>query len=124
MILAADIDAIESRVLAALRAKLKVRARTVQSGMKRAGRRLPREAHRAADVLTLARRDASNPKLARLLDPVSLHSAEQAILRHLEKIDPKEQRKDMMLSMAGAQALNLLGVAALVVVLLAWRGFL
>jgi len=124
MITSQDIEAIEARVLAALRSKLSVRSKSLTKAMKRAGRRLPREAHRAAAVLTDARRDVANPKLARLVDPASLHAAEETITRHLDKIDPSERRKDALLSMAGAQALNLLGVGVLVLGLLAWRGLL
>lgn len=119
-----EIDAIDARLLQALRAKLRVRAGTLAKGMRRAGRQLPREAHRATEVLSAARRDVANPKLARMVDEASLSAAEATIMRHLDKIDPASRRKDAWLSMAGAQALNLLGVGALVLGLLLWRGLL
>lgn len=121
---ATHMDAIEAKVLAGLRAKLGVRARTLPKAMKRAGRRLPREAHRAAEVLIQARSHMQHPKLARMVDETSMVSAQAVLERHLDQIDPKERRKDFVLSMLGAQALNVLGVAALVIGLLKWRGFL
>lgn len=124
MITGQDIEAIEERVLLELRNRLNIRARRLSKGMKRAGRLLPREAHRAAGVVSDARRDVNNPKLARLIDPASLNAAEATILQHLGKIDPKERRKDAYLSMAGAQVLNLLGVGALVLGVLIWRDLL
>ena len=119
-----DINAIEQKALGALQAKLGVKARDLQRGMKRAGRRLPKDAHRAADVILAALAQAGNPKLARMIDENAVQAAAARLQGHLDKIDAKERRKDMILSVLGTQAFNILAVIALVVGLMMWRGLL
>lgn len=119
-----DLNAIEQNLLNVLRVKLGVKARNLSRGMKRAGRRLPRDAHRAAEVISNAKAQLAHPKLARMVDFHSVISAETLLHSHLEKIDPKERRKDALLSMLGTQAFNVLGVIVLVIGLMAWRGLL
>ncbi len=119
-----DLHAIEQKALAALRKQLGVKARDLPRGMKRAGRRLPRDAHRAAEVISTAKTQLAHPKLARMVDGQAVTAAEVDLHAHLSKIDPKERRKDAILSMLGAQAFNVLGVIALVIALMAWRGLL
>lgn len=119
-----DLIAIERKALDALRAKLGVRAHDLPRGMKRAGRRLPRDAHRAASVIINAKAQSGHPKLGRMLDFHSVASAETVFHEYLEKIDPKERRKDVVISMLATQAFNVLVVIALVVGLMAWRGLL
>ena len=59
-----------------------------------------------------------------MVDHQAVMTAQTVLHSHLEKIDPKERRKDAILSMLGAQAFNVLGVIALVIGLMAWRGLL
>lgn len=124
MLSESELFGIEQKMLGRIREKLGVRAASLDRAMKRAGRRLPREAHRAAGVLVTAKSHASHPRLSRMIDPHSVEHAVSSLNAHLDKIDPKERRKDAILSMLGAQALNLLGVVALVIGLLLWRGLL
>lgn len=119
-----DLDAIERKALAALRKQLGVKARDLPKGMKRVGRRLPRDAHRAAEVISTAKAHLSHPKLGRMVDRQSVLMAETVLHGHLDKIDPKERRKDALLSMLGTQAFNLIGVALLVIGLMVWRDLL
>ena len=119
-----DFSVIEEKALGALKAKLGIKARSLPKGMKRAGRRLPKDAHRAADVLCQARVQSGHPKLSRMVDPEAVEAAQLALHGHLDKIDPKERRKDRVLSMLGTQAFNVLAVIALVVGLMIWRGLL
>ncbi|MEP5152808.1 hypothetical protein [Planktotalea sp.] len=119
-----SIEAIEQKALAALRAKLGIRARSLPKAMKRAGRRLPKDAHRAGDQMIAALAQTTHPKLSRMVDMGAVARASTILHMHLDKIDPKERRKDWWLSLAGSLAFNLLGVIALVIVLLAWRGLL
>lgn len=124
MLSQADMDAIERKALEGLRAKLGVRAGTLPRAMKRAGRRMPREAHRAADVLASAKSQASHPRLSRLIDETSVTAAQTVFEAHLNNIDPKKRRTDRILSMLGTQAFNVLAVGALFIAVLYWRGFL
>ena len=119
-----DFLQLEQNALAGLREKLGVKAKDLPRGMKRAGRRLPREAHRAAEVISTALAHSSHPKLGRMIDAASVAAADTVLHAHLEKIDPKERRKDAILSFLGTQAFNVLAVIALVVGLMYWRGLL
>jgi hypothetical protein len=119
-----DYIALEQHALDALRAKLGVKARDLPRAMKNVGRRLPREAHRAALVLSDAKGHAAHPKLARMIDVHSVEVAARVLHEHLEKIDPKARRKNMILDMLGVQAINILVVIALVIGLMMWRGLL
>jgi hypothetical protein len=119
-----SIEAIEQEALTALRAKLGIRARSLQKAMHRAGRRLPKEAHRAGDLMIGALSQAAHPKLSRMVDMGAVEQASRTLHMHLDKIDPKERRKDRLLSLLGALAFNVLAVIALVVGLMVWRGLL
>jgi hypothetical protein len=59
-----------------------------------------------------------------MVDHHAVLTAEAVLHRHLDKIDPKERRKDAILSMLGAQAFNVIGVFVLVIALMAWRSLL
>lgn len=124
MLSESEIIGIERKTLDRLREKLGVKAPNLERAMKRAGRRLPREAHRAASVLVTAKSHASHPRLSRMIDPVAVQNAQAALGGYLDRIDPKKRRTDRILSMLAAQALNLLGVIALVIGLMLWRGLL
>lgn len=119
-----DYPLLERNALDALRLRLGVKARDLPRGMKRAGRRLPKSAHRAAQVISTAVAHGSHPKLSRQIDPKAVLTAQAELHMQLEKIDPKERRKDAILSFLGTQAFNLLLVIALVVGLMYWRGLL
>ena len=119
-----DYAQLEQNALAALQVKFGVKARDLPSGMRRAGRRLPKDAHRAATVITTALAHSAHPKLGRMIDTETVVAADVALHAHLEKIDPKERRKDAILSVLGTQAFNVLAVIALVVGLMYWRGLL
>ncbi len=119
-----DLDALEARLVAKLRSKLNIKSKSLQKGMRRAGRLLPKEAHRAAETISQAQSFQAHPKLSRRVDLQAVSGAEKAIEYHLNKIDAKERRKDAWLSFAGTQAVNLLGILALVLGLLIWRGLL
>ena len=119
-----DFSQLERNALTALRAKLGVKATDLPHGMKRAGRRLPRDAHRAAEVISTAVSHSAHPNLGRMIDTDSVVAADTVLHAHLGKIDPKERRKDAILSFLGTQAFNVLAVIALVVGLMYWRDLL
>jgi hypothetical protein len=119
-----DFTAIEQKALGALRVKLGVKALDLPRAMKSAGRRLPKDAHRAAKVICEAQAKAMHPKLARMIDGEAVEAAALTLHVHLDKIDPKERRIDAILSVLGTQAFNVLAVIALVVGLMWWRGLL
>lgn len=90
----------------------------------RASRMMPRWVGRDLAQVVEARRIADNPKLARMIDVPALHAATERVAAHLRTVDPAERRAKRRLGMLAALMVNLLLLFALVVAVLAWRGFL
>ena len=89
-------------IMELMRSKLGIRARSFPAALARAGRRLPRPIRREGQVLAEALARADNPRLR----------------------DTADRRRALALDILGALAFSLLLTAALVITLLAWRGFL
>lgn len=114
----------EEQVLDAIEKTFRFRARHLDKAMRRVGRRLPKDAHRASDLIKDAKLQAENPKLARMIDAGSIGGAFETIERRLGAVNPDERRKSAWLSMLGSQVFNLIVVFGLFVIVLVWRGFL
>ncbi len=103
--------------------KLGVRSDTLVQALRRAGRRLPRGVRNSAAELVRAESLSKNPKTARQVDVAAVERAFGTVKAHLQAIDVGEARKNRVLGIAGALAVNLLAVAALFIVWLWWRGY-
>lgn len=106
-----------------LQERLGLRGRSLAGQVTRAGRRLPRQVAREARYLAQAESLAANPRLWRQVDPARFDSAHRTVRDHLRGIDPRERRKTRIIGIASGAAFNLLAVAALVLVVLVWRGY-
>lgn len=124
MLDAQDISAKTSEVRQQLRAKLGVRSSSLDQGLRRAGRRLPRDVRRQGDVLLKAQKLAENPRLARQLRPVEVNAAYKRVTEHLRGIDVSDRRKGWWLSLAGSIATNLLLVSGAFLTWAWWRGYI
>ncbi|WP_370303280.1 hypothetical protein [Pseudooceanicola sp.] len=111
-------------IMELMRSKLGIRARSFPAALARAGRRLPRPIRREGQVLAEALARADNPRLRPTLDQPRLAAAAEALKSHLATLDNADRRRALALDILGALAFSLLLTAALVIVLLAWRGFL
>lgn len=101
-----------------------VGGRDFATKLRRARRSLPRYARRAGQRIVSARSMMAHPKLARLVDQSGLEK-DTHLLRHaLHKVDPKERRKDLLLSLLGSLVMNLLLLAVLIFAVLWWRGLI
>jgi hypothetical protein len=109
---------------ALLEQKLGLRKGALARRADRAGRRLPAWVRRNLHQIDQAQRMADHPRLARMLDTAALNKAYLAAVEHLNSIDPKERRKDRLLSMASSLAFNLLLLAALLLAVLRWQGMI
>lgn len=107
-----------------LREKLRVKGKTLQVQVDKAGRRLPRKVRAAVLEVDRAQAVSAHPKLARQVNMPGITLAYRRAVAHLEAIDPAERRKDAILSLLASLAFNLLAVFALVLIFLVWRGFL
>ena len=108
---------------AALHTRLGVGGPTLARRLKRAGRRLPRAVRAAGAEIVAVQAMAENPRLSRLVASERTDAAFATLEAHLKGIDPADRRRGVLLSLAAAVVLDLMIVAALVVAVLVWRGF-
>ncbi len=113
-----------ARILALLRKKFRIRARSLSIALAKAGPRLPPRIHRKAQLLVEAQRYAANPKLSVTLNENEISEAFREVQMFLLGIDQKDQRIGAILSLLGAIVFNLMMTGVLLVLVLRWRGYL
>lgn len=106
------------------RDKMRVRGRTLQKVVSRAGRRLPRRQREAAARLVEAEGLGQNPRLRLMLDEEALQADRDSVADFLSGIDPADERRGWYLGILASLAVNLLSLFILLVAVLIWRGFL
>ena len=104
--------------------RLRIRGRSLESQMRRAGRLLPRHIRREVRFLVQAAPMAGNPRLARMIDQDHAMKAYRQVVAYLMTIDPKQAARTRLLNLAGVVAFNLLLLFAIVVTILVWRGII
>ena len=104
--------------------KFSVKTANLEKAMRKIGRRLPKWAHKQADVLVKAEAMSGHPKLMMMLDAGEIKTAEIKLRTAFDAIDPKDRRKGAVLSVLGSLSLSLFALIGLVVLVLWWRGFL
>jgi hypothetical protein len=119
---AEDIQDRAREVSALMAARLGLRGPDLARQVGRAGRLMPRAIRREARYLAQAAALAQNPKLLRMLDPAKVSRAHALVTDFLRAQDPGQRRWTALIGMAGVIGFNLLVVAGLVLVWLAWRG--
>lgn len=110
-------------VRAAMESQLRVRGKSLDAQIHRAGRLLPRRVRQDASYLAKGMALAENPKLARMVDMAKARRAHRNILAHLETIDTGAKRRDAVRNMIASIAFALLVTAVLLLVVLRVRGF-
>lgn len=103
--------------------RLGVRGRGLERKLHKAGRKMPRWVRNEARQLVEAERLMGHPKLAMQADPSITDQAYARCQSWLKTVDPSERRKSWWLSLAAANAFNLLVVGAIVVLALSVGGF-
>ncbi|MDF1726601.1 MAG: hypothetical protein P1U53_02520 [Sulfitobacter sp.] len=118
-----DLDARAERLRLLMVEKYRMRARTLEKALKRAGRRLPRRNRRQVRALIDACKLSSNPRLAVQVDRPAILRGIREVERHLATIDPAAALRERMLDMAALVAFYILVVLVAVVLVLWWRGY-
>ena len=118
------LDARTERLRDALDKALGVKGRTLAAALRKAGRRLPKQVRKQADVVVRAQAIDGHPKLRRTIDMAAVARAETDILTHLKTIDRADLRRGRLLGLAGVIVFNLIVVVALFVAWLVWSGHL
>ncbi len=117
-----QIDAQANEISALLRTKLSVRGATLAAQSKRIGRLLPKRLKSDVVFMAQAHELVQNPKLMKMVDETRANSAYQALVSHLNDVDPNDRRKGAVLGALGGLVFNLLIVFVIVVTVLWWRG--
>ena len=92
--------------------------------VRRAGRSLPRWVRREVARLLEASELEAHPKLSRQADHARALRGAQNVQKWLEQQNPWDRRKAWAIGFAATNLFNLLFIAAVVIVVLVWRGFL
>lgn len=103
--------------------RLKIKGRTLEHALAKAGRLLPKWARRDGAFLVLAEHHLGHPKLRLTVDVAKVDKAHQGLVAHLKTIDPSERLKSSILSMLGVISFNLILVIGALIMFLWWRGF-
>lgn len=111
-------------VRAAMKDRLRVRGRSLDAQIRKAGRRLPRRIRHDATYLAQSVALVQNPKLARMVDMAKARQAHRNVMSHLESVDLAAQRRDAMLNLVASIAFALLVTVVLLVFVLWQRGFI
>lgn len=117
------IDQLVEHVSSLLSERLGVRGRALEDRVRRAGRALPRDVRRAADELVSAEKMSRTPKMRLNLDQEQVNAAYMVCTDYLEVIDRRALRAEARMSMAATVIVQLATVAAMLLAVLRWRGF-
>lgn len=88
----------------------------------RLGRRVPGSVRRDLQQVEQARFLSGHPKLRHVTDPRLVDQAYGRAVEHLTAIDVADRRKGRAINLLATILFNLLAVAALMIVLMVWRG--
>ncbi len=114
----------KARVLSRLlERKMGARGRDLAARRRKAGRRLPRKVRRAVLEVERAEIMARHPKVGLRMDPGEIDRAYRQALTHLEAVDPNDRLKGYVLGVLGVNAVNFSVIAAALVALAVWRGW-
>lgn len=118
------IQQMADRVAALMEQRLRMRGQGLGEKLRKGGRLLPRRVRAAAEILQTGAVMAQNPKLWAQVDQQAVAQAYDTCLRHLNGVDGGDRRKGMLMGVAASVAFSVLVVAALLLVVLHWRGFI
>tara|TARA_R110002051_G_scaffold36609_5_gene79311 strand:+ start:3876 stop:4247 length:372 start_codon:yes stop_codon:yes gene_type:complete len=102
--------------------RLRIRGKTLDQQVRKAGRLLPRALRRDATYLAHAATVMQHPKLARMVDGVKATSAHARLALYLTSVDPKDRARGKLLAWLGSLAFGFLVVVIMTVVVLVQRG--
>lgn len=97
---------------------------SLETALRKVGRRLPRRARRDGAKVAEAERMAAHPRLASRIDRDAVLRAGDRLRRNLEAVDPGAGRTDLILSILRSVAVNLLILAVGLLALARWRGWI
>jgi hypothetical protein len=111
------------RVAQLMEERLRIKGRGLGEKLRRGGRYLPRKVRTQAAYLAQAAAEAQVPRLQMRLDSERIATAYDACVRYLKPLGQGARRKAALLNFITSVAATLLVTAALVIVVLVWRGY-
>ncbi len=102
--------------------QLRIRGKSLEYQVRKAGRLLPRNLRHDAVYLAQAATIMNHPKLSRMVDLDKATKAHARLVAFLEKVDPKDRAKGVLLSWLGSLAFAAIVVFIVVVTVLVKRG--
>tara|TARA_R110002124_G_scaffold208002_2_gene374468 strand:- start:59 stop:430 length:372 start_codon:yes stop_codon:yes gene_type:complete len=121
---AVTIQQMTERVAELMQRRLRVKGGDLKETVTRGRRMLPRKVRTAAEALALAETWSHNPKLLLQVDETVVAKDYDICVRYLSNLNRRERAKGFLLSLTTTLLFSLLGVIALVIAVLFWRGFL
>lgn len=121
--MAMDLQQMVDEVSIALADKLRVRGRSLDAQIRKAGRLLPRRVRQDATYLAQGVTLAQNPKLAKMIDMAKARKAHRNVLAHIDTVDIGAQRRAAALNVVASIAFALLVTGCLLLFVLWQRGF-
>ncbi len=118
-----DIGGVIARLDEVFEDRLKLRRGGFDARAARARRALPRALRGDLENVLTARRMAGHPRQARHVDGAAIQRSAERIEAHLRSLNPAERRKGAALGLLASLMFDALLVGAVVLGLLAWRGF-
>lgn len=112
------------RVAGLMEDRLRIRGRSLAQKLRRGGRLLPRKVRSAAIYLNQSAERAAVPKLQLQLDHQRIAAAYDTCVRHLNPLGAGARRKAFFLYLLTTFAMTVFVTAALVIGVLALRGYL
>ncbi len=104
--------------------RLGVRGDGLEMKLRKAGRLLPPRIRRDGAVLVEAVKLQGSPRLSRMIDQAETLRSYNACEKHLSEIDDFDRKLGQVIGFLTTNAINLIIIAALIVAVLVWRGFL
>ena len=120
----ASVDKLAEDVRALIQERLRIKARTLEKALAKAGRLLPKWAHNEGKYLVHAQQFMNHPKLHLMIDEAKVEKAHDKLVTHLKTIDPAERRKTRVLGTLGVISFNMILVVAGLFAYFMWRGFI
>ena len=111
-----------AEVRALMETQLRVRGKTLEQQVRKAGRLLPRAERHEAVYLAQAATVMQHPKLSRMVDPSKATRAHERLTTFLKSVDPKDRTKGKVLAWLGSIAFAAIVIFVVAVTVLVQRG--
>ncbi|MCK4711484.1 MAG: hypothetical protein KAT26_01250 [Marinosulfonomonas sp.] len=119
-----SIQEMAAQVADMMKDRLSIRGADLAGKLRHTGRMMPKHVKREAAFLAKAAALAQSPRLHKLIDNARVDIAYGTCVEFLETSDVADRRTGGVLGILASLTLSLGVVAALVIAVLAWRGFI